>query len=177
MQLTTNGFRAGIIAVGIALLTVAGASATAVAANSEKEIHDAAYLENIITVLRAHVKSMRAIIDNDDLKYADNMLRHANAFERAIGMVGPMDWHANSAFEKIQASGNPTGLTEAEFEELARASDRRVEAINRAANRYLQDKDGERMHNAIDSMIASCGACHSRLPSGTVPSVWNGMQH
>ena len=176
MTAKSNGIRTTIVAIGIFIATAAGVSATALAASSDKEARDAAYLENIITVLRAHVQSMRAIIEHDDLKYADNMVRHATAFERTIGMVGPMVWHASGAFEKAQEADRPSNLTEAQFEELAKASNKKVEAVHRAANRYMQDKDGENMHQAIDSMIASCGACHSQLPSGTAPSIWKGMQ-
>ena len=176
MHFSSKRFRAKAAAIGIILVSSVGLSVAAVTPDSDRQTQNAAYLENIITVLRAHVLSMRAIIDDNELKYADNMVRHARAFERAIGMVGPMDWHAARAFEKAQQSAKAVNLTEAQFEELAKVSDRRIDAINRAANRYMTDKNAERMNAAIDGMIESCGACHSQMPKGTVPSVWAGMR-
>ena len=173
MKLSASEIRAGMLAIGLVL--AASVSLSATAAGNTKAAPDSAYLENIITVLRAHVNSMRAIIENDDLKYSDNMLRHARAFERAVGMVGPMDWHAARAFDKARVSGGSITLTEAEFDQLAQASDRQIKAINREANRYMKDKDAARMHDAINNMIRSCSACHSQMPEGTVPGVWADM--
>ena len=76
------------------LVTSDGISAGAVTGANERDAQDTAYLVNITTVLRLQVLSMRAIIDHDNLQDAGNMLRHARAFERAIGRVGPMDRHA-----------------------------------------------------------------------------------
>ncbi len=175
MQISINGIRAGMLVIGIILVASLGKSTTAVAADNEKDARDIAYLEQIITVLRTHVLSMRAIIAYNDMKYADNMVRHANAFERTIDMVGPMDWHAAKAFEKARRAGTPTKLTEAEFEKLARASNQTVEAIKRAANRYMRDKNGGRMNSAMNNRIKSCGAWHSRMAKGGVRGVWKGM--
>ncbi len=176
MRNSFNATRAAVLSIGLTLGALTGVSAPAIATEHVKDPRDAAYLEHVIAILRAHVLSMRAIIDESDMKYADNMVRHAEAFERAFGTVGPMDWHAAKAFQKTQKAGAPNRLTEDEFDDLAEASYRKVLGIKRAAKRYMRDKDGERMGTAIDSMIKSCGACHSKLPKGTVPSVWKGLK-
>ena len=176
MRISPNAKRAAVLSIGLTLGALTGASAPAMAEDHVKDPRDVAYLEHVIAVLRAHVLSMRAIIDESDMKYADNMVRHAEAFERAFGMVGPMDWHAAKAFQKTQTGDAANKLSENEFAELAEASYQKVLGIKRAAKRYMRDKDGERMGNAINSMIESCGACHSKLPKGTVPSVWKGLK-
>ena len=175
MQLSANGIRAGLLALGMILFTSIIIPSTALAADNEKDARDVEYVAKIIKILRAHVSLMRDIIEHRDLKYADNMVRHARALDRVIGMVGPMDWHSAKSFEIAQKADNNIKLTKAEFEELARASHQKVEAINRAADRYVRDKDGERMNNAIDELIGSCVACHSKFPKRIVPSVWMGM--
>lgn len=162
-----------MLAVGLALGALA---ATAVAADDKQQLRDAAYLEQVIAVMRSHVFSMRTILDQGDLKYADNMVRHAEAFERAFGMVGPMDWHAAKAFHKTQKGDVAVKLSEEQFDQLADDSYQKILGVKRAAKRYLRDKDRQQMDAAIDGMMQSCNACHSKLPQGTVPSVWQGMK-
>ena len=87
MRISANGIRTGMLAVGLAWGALAGVAATAVAAGDRQQLQDAAYLEQVIAVMRSHVLSMRTILDRGDMKYADNMVRHAEAFERAFGMV------------------------------------------------------------------------------------------
>jgi predicted HNH restriction endonuclease len=173
MRNSTNAIRAGVLASCLALGAVAGLSATAIAADSNQQAREAAYLAQIIAVMRSHVQSMRTILDQGDIKYADNMVRHAEGFERAFGMVGPMDWHAAKAFQKTRNSDRAVNLTEDHFDELADDSYRKVLGVKRAAKHYLRDKDKQQMDAAIDAMTQSCNACHSKLPKGAVPSVWS----
>ena len=120
MRISANGIRTGMLAVGLAWGALAGVAATAVAAGDRQQLQDAAYLEQVIAVMRSHVLSMRTILDRGDMKYADNMVRHAEAFERAFGMVGPMDWHAAKAFHKTQKGDVAVKLSEEQFDQLAR---------------------------------------------------------
>jgi hypothetical protein len=104
------------------------------------------------------------------------MVRHAEAFERAFGMIGPMEWHAAEAFSFSQRTSADEKLTQAQFEELADESYMAIRQIKRSATRYMRDKNKDLMRASINDMIESCGACHSRLPEGSVPSVWQGMR-
>ena len=176
MRFSANTTRAGVLAIGLALGASTGVSTMAVAADSDKQAREAIYLEHVVTILRSQVQAMRMLMDNGDLKYADNMVRHAEAFERAFGMVGPMDWHVAKAVQKTQEGDAAEKLTEEQFDGLAEESYQKVLGIKRAARRYMRDKDRERMGNAINAMITSCGACHSKMPKGSVPSVWKGMK-
>jgi len=135
-----------------------------------------AYLHQIVGILRSHVLSMRMILDHDDLKYADNTVRHAEAFGHAFGMVGPMEWHVAEAFNYAQKSDAAEKLSEEQFEELAENTRMAIRNIKRSAIRYARDKNKELMRDSINEMIKSCGACHSKLPEGTVPHVWKGMK-
>ena len=173
-----NGLRkrligAAVIALTFGTLTV---SPTIFADDhADKTAHNA-YLDQIISVLRSHVTSMRMILDNDTMKYADNMARHAEALERTFGMIGPMEWHAAEAFAHMSKGDAPNKLSEDQFEELAHKSHRAIVHAGRAAHRYERDHDKERMRAAINDVIKSCGSCHSQLPEGTVPHVWQGME-
>jgi len=161
--------------VGLALASLQFIPIAAYAEEGLQARNDA-YLNQIVGILRSHVLSMRMILDHDDLKYADNMVRHAAAFERAFGMVGPMEWHVAEAFNHAQKSDAAEKLSEEQFEELAENARMAISQIKRSAIRYGRDKKKELMRDSINRMIKSCGACHSRLPEGTVPHVWKGMK-
>jgi hypothetical protein len=134
------------------------------------------YVEHVVGVMRSHVLSMRMILDNSGLKYADNMVRHAEALERSFGMVGPMEWHVAEAFAHAQKTEAGEDLSKKEFEELAEETRVALKKIKRSAIRYGRDKKKKLMRDSINRMITSCGTCHSKLPEGTVPSVWKGMK-
>ena len=171
-----NAGKKRLIVMAMVGLILGTLSATVTAyEHADKTAHNA-YLDQLISVLRSHVKSMRMILDHDTMKYADNMARHAEALERAFGMIGPMEWHAAEAFEHMSRGDAPEKLTEAQFEELAENSHQAMVRVGRAAHRYERDKDKALMRTAINNVIESCGACHSKLPEGTVPRVWKGMK-
>jgi hypothetical protein len=149
---------------------------TSAVADEGKMGRDKAYIDQVVDVLRSHVIAMRMILDYDDLKYADNMVRHAEALERAFGMIGPMEWHAAESFQYMQKSDAPEKLTEHQFEALADNSHTAISQIKRSAKRYMRDKNKKLMRKSIDDMIKSCGGCHSKMPEGVVPSVWKGLK-
>ena len=68
--------------VGLVLAALQCVALNAHAEDSLKASNDA-YLDQVVGVMRSHVLSMRMILDHDDLRYADNIVRHAEAFERA----------------------------------------------------------------------------------------------
>ena len=164
-----------LLKVGLALASLQCIPINAYAEESLRARNDA-YLDQIVGTMRSHVLSMRMILDHDDLKYSDNMVRHAEAFERAFGMVGPMEWHVAEAFSHGQKSDSAEKLSEEQFEELAENTRMAISKIKRSAIRYMRDKKKELMRDSINRMIESCGACHSRLPEGTAPHVWKGLK-
>lgn len=161
--------------VGLALASLQCIPINAHAEESLQARNDA-YLDQVVGVMRSHVLSMRMILDDDGLKYSDNMVRHAEAFERAFGMVGPMEWHVAEAFSHGQKSDAAEKLSEEQFEELGEKTRMAISKIKRSAIRYMRDKKKELMRDSINRMIKSCGACHSKLPEGTVPHVWKGLK-
>jgi predicted HD phosphohydrolase len=158
------------LALGAALV----ASGNAVAMRGDDVAKDR-YVDMVVELLRKHVVAMRWILDHD-IKYSDNMVRHAHAFERAFGMIGPMEYHAAEAAALAKGLPESERFTEQQFEDLAEESMRQIHALERAAARYLRDKDEQRMRESIDAVIDSCGACHLRLPKGTTPPVWQGLR-
>ncbi len=135
------------------------------------------YRNLVVDILRTHVEAMRWILDHENLKYDDNMVRHAEAFVATFGMVGPMGWHAAEAFKYLNQAGNAEGMTEAQFNLLADQSHAAMKVMTRAAHRYMRDRDAASMHQAIDEVLTSCNACHAKMPAGTVPD-WTGlMEH
>jgi len=161
--------------VGLALASLQFISIAAYSEESVQTPNDV-YLEQVVSVLRSHVLSMRMILDHDDLRYADNMVRHAEAFERAFGMVGPMEWHVAEAFAHAQKTNAEEKLSKKQFDELAEDSRVAMKKIKRSAIRYGRDKKRKLMRDSINRMIKSCVACHSKFPEGTVPHVWKGMK-
>lgn len=151
-----------------------GISGNAVAMRGDDAAKDR-YVDMVVELLRNHVVAMRWILDHD-IKYSDNMVRHAHAFERAFGMIGPMEYHAAEAAALAMGLPESERFTEQQFEGLADESMRQIHALERAAARYLRDGDKQRMRESIDAVIDSCGACHLRLPKGTTPPVWQGLK-
>jgi hypothetical protein len=133
------------------------------------------YVDMVVELLRKHVVAMRWILDHD-IKYSDNMVRHAHAFERVFGMIGPMEYHAAEAAALSLGLPESERFSEQQFEDLAEQSMREIHDMEKAAARYLRDRDKTRMREAIDNVIDSCGACHLRLPKGTTPPVWQGLR-
>lgn len=163
----------------LTVCSILGASAlmtTGAVADEGKKEFDKAYIDQIVSVIRSQVIAMRMILDHDDLKYADNMVRHAEALERTFGMVGPMEWHAAESFRYMQESDALEKLTERQFEALAENSHKAISQIKRSAKRYMRDKNKGLMRKSINDMIKSCGGCHSKMPKGTVPSVWKDLK-
>lgn len=163
-------FGMGLVMVLVSLLSVKAY------AEETRQAHNDAYLEQVVGVLRSHVLSMRMILDHEGLKYADNIVRHAEAFERSFGMIGPMEWHVAEAFSYSQKSDAKEKLSQEQFEELAENSRVAISRIKKSAMRYVRDKNKDLMRQSINDMMKSCGACHSKLPEGTVPRVWKGMK-
>ena len=133
------------------------------------------YVDMVVELLRNHVVAMRWILDHD-IKYSDNMVRHAHAFERVFGMIGPMEYHAAEAAALAQGLPEAERFTEKQFEDLAEQSMRKIHDLEKAAARYLRDNDKTRMRESINGVIDACGACHLRLPKGTTPPVWQGLK-
>ncbi|MDJ0739211.1 MAG: cytochrome c [Gammaproteobacteria bacterium] len=175
MRLTTHRSPLARAMFGLVLASMVSLPVNSTAADAAPT-QNQAYLEQVVGVLRSHVLSMRMILDHDDLKYADNMVRHAEAFERTFGMIGPMEWHIAEAFSHAQKTDAADKLNQAQFEQLAEQSRLAIEKIKRSAKRYVRDKNEALMRASINDMIKSCGACHSKLPAGTVPRVWKGMK-
>jgi hypothetical protein len=161
--------------VGLALASLQCMPMTAYAEESVQTPNDA-YLDQVVSVLRSHVLSMRMILDRDNLKYADNMVRHAEALERAFGMVGPMEWHVAESFAHAQKTDAAEKLSKKHFEGLAEDTRVALKKVKRSAIRYGRDRKKKLMRESINRLIQSCGACHSRLPEGTVPRVWKGLK-
>jgi hypothetical protein len=168
-----SGF--GFLKVGLVLASLQCTAITAYAEEGALTPNDA-YVDQVVDVLRSHVLSMRMILDHDDLRYSDNMVRHAEALERAFGMVGPMEWHVAEAFAHAQKTDAPVKLSKKQFEELADETRVALRKIKRSAIRYGRDKKKRLMRDSINRMIKSCGACHSKMPEGTVPHVWKGIK-
>ena len=163
-----------LVSATLVAASVLGVSTNAVAMRGDDVAKDR-YVDMVVELLRKHVVAMRWILDHD-IKYSDNMLRHANAFERAFGMIGPMEYHAAEAAALAEGLPESERLTQEQFEDLGEQSMERIYGLDKAAVRYLRDKDKQRMREAINSMIDSCGACHLRLPKGTAPPVWQGLK-
>jgi len=80
------------------------------------------------------------------------------------------------AFTHAQKTDAAEKLSKKQFKELAENTRVAIKKIKRSAIRYGRDKKKKLMRDSINRMIKSCSACHSKLPEGTVPHVWEGMK-
>jgi hypothetical protein len=135
-----------------------------------------AYVKSVITVLRIHANAIRNLTAHE-MKYSDNLVRHAIALQRAFGLVGPMDWHAAESADWHIKKGESDGDMDAEqFEKLGKNSERALKDLVLAAHDNMEEDDREALLEALDRMTNSCNACHAYLPSAAAPDVWGTLQ-
>lgn len=135
------------------------------------------YAATVMDILRTHVNLMQELSMSSRFKYSDNLVRHAIAVERAFGLLGPMDWHAEQAASIVALQqGTDIDLSEDLFEDLARASRKSIKQLVRAAHDSMEQHDQEGVLSAINDMKKSCENCHSLLPKSVAPDLWGPLK-
>lgn len=130
------------------------------------------YVESVITVLRIHADAIRNLTAHE-MKYSDNLVRHAVALQRTFGLVGPMDWHAAESADWHIKKGESDGSMDAkQFEKLGKTSEKALKDLVLAAHDNMEEDDREALLEALNRMTNSCNACHAYLPSSAAPDVW-----
>lgn len=144
-------------------------------ADAKKQKDD--YVLMVVSALRAHVKALHHLTAHD-IKYSDNVARHAIGIKNTFDMLGPMDWHAAEAkrLQKEMKNNDSAILTEKEFEKLAEYSYDRINRLRQSAHRWMRDNNRDAFMKDLDGMMQSCKKCHSLLPKNTAPSVWKGLK-
>lgn len=132
------------------------------------------YVATVVSILRSHVTSIRQLT-KQDIKYSDNVVRHAVAIRHAFGMLGPMDWHVAKSIQLNKLTDDKAKLDEKAFQSLADQSQDSVKYLARAAQRWLRDGKRDLLMGSVTSMMNTCNNCHSQLPEDTAPAVWKGM--
>ena len=133
------------------------------------------YVEGVIEILRVHVHLMEELAESSRFKYSDNLVRHALAIQQTFGLLGPMEWHAAESaklhLEHQGANGNGE-LDEDRFEDLARESRYSLRELVRTAHDAMEEYDQQGVRDAIRDMKQACNNCHSLLPKGVAPDLW-----
>lgn len=141
-----------VILAVVAMLTAAGASA--VERSQEKT-----YIQSVMTILMTHLEALVHLTEQDS-KYSDNVVRHAQAIRQTVGLLGHMSW---SPEEELKISLSHKG----EFVQLAKASRQTSKDLVAAAKEWLERGDRQRFLTALNSMTGSCDACHAKFREGS----------
>ena len=146
-----------------------------VAAARADEFNEKSYVESVIVVLRIHADAI-SNLSTHQIKYSDNLVRHAVALQRTFGLLGPMDWHAANSAKLMSKASSTSGMDEEQFENLERRSRSAMRALVIAAKDAMVEDNREGVKEALENVKDSCNACHSYLPASVAPDVWGTLK-
>ena len=139
------------------------------------EFNQKTYVESVITVLRINADAISGL-STHQMKYSDNLVRHAVALQRTFGLLGPMDWHAADSAKLMNKDASSKGMDEAQFEKLENRSRSAMRALVVATQDAMVEDNREGVKEALDNVKDSCNACHSYLPESVAPDVWGTLK-
>jgi len=148
---------------------------SAMMASRADEFNQKSYVDSVIGILRSHADAI-SNLSTHQIKYSDNLVRHAVALQRTFGLLGPMDWHAADSAKLITKDASNSGMDEEQFEKLESRSRRAMKALVIAAQDAMVEDNREGVQEALENMKESCNACHSYLPASVAPDVWGTLK-
>ena len=139
------------------------------------EVNQKSYVESVIIVLRIHADAISGL-STHQMKYSDNLVRHAVALQRTFGLLGPMDWHAANSSKLMTKDASKLGMDEEQFEKLERRSRNAMKGLVIATQDAMVEENREGVKEALENVKDSCNACHSYLPASVAPDVWGTLK-
>jgi len=133
------------------------------------------YVQAVITVLRIHADAIQNLTKHN-MKYSDNLVRHAIAIRRTFGLLGPMDWHAAESAKLMHKGALSSDMEVEKFRKLEKRSRDAINALVFAAHEAMEEDNREGLNEALENMKNSCNACHSYLPASVAPDVWGTLK-
>jgi hypothetical protein len=130
------------------------------------------YISSVVSVLRSHAQMLQQL-SNHEFKYSENLARHAKSIQRTFGLVGPMDWHAAKSAKIAKRANHSQTISAEDFERMAQRSTKSIKKLYTAAHSEVKDGKKGSVLDALDQMQRKCEECHTLLPKGTAPDVWN----
>jgi len=129
----------------------------------------------VITVLRIHADAIHNLTEHE-IKYSDNLVRHAIAIQQTFGLLGPMDWHAANSVKVMNKNASNSNMDVEMFEKLERRSRNAMKDLVLAAHDAMEEDNREGLNEALENMKDSCNACHAYLPESVAPDVWGTLK-
>jgi cytochrome c556 len=139
------------------------------------DFNQKSYVEAVIVVLRIHADAI-SNLSTHQMKYSDNLVRHAVDLQRTFGLLGPMDWHAANSAKLMNKDASNSGMDEDQFEKLQRRSRSAMRALVVAAQDAMVEDNREGVKEALENVKDSCNACHSYMPESVAPDVWGTLK-
>lgn len=139
------------------------------------DFNQKSYVESVIAVLRIHADSI-SNLSTHQIKYSDNLVRHAVDLQRTFGLLGPMDWHAANSAKLMNKDASSSSMDEEQFEKLEWRSRRAMKALVVATQDAMTEDNREGVKEALENVKNSCNACHSYLPESLAPDVWGTLK-
>lgn len=139
------------------------------------EFNQKTYVESVITVLRINADAISGL-STHQMKYSDNLVRHAVALQRTFGLLGPMDWHAANSSSLMTKDASKLGMNEEQFEKLEKRSRNALKGLVIATQDAMVEDNRDGVQEALNNVKESCNACHSYLPASVAPDVWGTLK-
>jgi hypothetical protein len=156
-----------IVSYVLLLLLIHTATVTgAFAGDSVKE----RYVAGVISILHHHAESIR-LLSKHNIKYSNNLARHASGLKQTFGLLGPMDWHAAKAATLQRGDDSSLKLQPADFEMMARSCQEKIKKLHKTAVMQVETGIERPIVQILDSVQSSCEECHNLL-EGIDPNVW-----
>ncbi|MEO5375271.1 MAG: cytochrome c [Alphaproteobacteria bacterium] len=142
----------------IRTLAVMGSLAFAITATtaSAEEMRKRDYLELVMGTFLNHIQAIEMLTATPN-KYADNVVRHAEAISRTEGLLD----HVFPG-DKNTSSQKWPWKTEPEFDKLAAASKRASVQFEGAAQTWIKDRDTVKFLAALETLKQTCRDCHGK---------------
>lgn len=141
--------------------------AAAPVARAAENAHDKTYIRSVMTILMTHVEALVHLTEQES-RYSDNVVRHAQAIRHTVGLIGHMGSHDDEDGRVVQGK-TLTATQRNEFLQLAKASRQRSRELVNAAKGWLESGEREPFMNSLNDMTQSCDACHSKFRIGAMP--------
>ncbi|MBF0381894.1 MAG: cytochrome c [Magnetococcales bacterium] len=128
------------------------------------------YVAGVVKIIRHHAASIR-LLAKSNIKYSNNIPRHAAELKHSFGLLGPMDWHAAKAASMQKEGPHIMALNKKDFEDLANGCVKKIKKLHKVAVAQMETGEQQPVIQALDMVQESCDGCHTLLDD-VAPDVW-----
>ena len=135
-------------------------------AEANKEL-EKQYFNSVMTILRSHIDALVQLTRSRS-QYSDNVVRHAVAIHRTMGLFDHLDWTPErlARLNTPDEAGKPKAEQFNTYAEEARENSKKLVV---ASKKWLAGGDRQDFLQALNQMSSSCNQCHVQLRDHSAP--------